>query len=198
MSVPRRVEPELLDELPADDPRAQRSRRDLELVNAFMLQSGIMASSLLQLHDGAPPRTLIDLGGGDGTFMLSVARRLAPRWPGVAVTVLDRQDILSDKTRADFRALGWQIETAATDVFAFLERARPLQRGRHHRQPVPAPLPAGATGEAARAGGAFDRSIRRLRAATLVIGALWKQDVMGVGLQRRHPPRRRRQRARRL
>jgi hypothetical protein len=125
MSVPRRVEPELLDELPADDPRAQRSRRDLELVNAFMLQSGIMARSLLRLHGGAPPRTLIDLGGGDGTFMLSVARRLAPRWPDVAVTVLDRQDILSDQTRADFRALGWRIETAATDVFAFLERANP-------------------------------------------------------------------------
>src|SRR5580704_2947680 len=125
MSVPRRVEPELLDELPADDPRAQRSRRDLELVNAFMLQSGIMASSLLQLHDGAPPRTLIDLGGGDGTFMLSVARRLAPRWPDVTVTVLDRQDILGAKTRADFRALGWRIETAAADVFAFLERATP-------------------------------------------------------------------------
>jgi hypothetical protein len=91
MSVPRRVEPELLDELPADDLRAQRSRRDLELVNSFMLQSGIMARSLLQLHGGAPPRTLIDLGGGDGTFMLSVARRLAPRWPDVAVTVLDRR-----------------------------------------------------------------------------------------------------------
>ena len=125
MSLPRGVEPELLDELPADDPRAQRSRRDLELVNAFMLQSAIMARSLLKLRGAAPPRTLIDLGGGDGKFMLSVARRLAPRWPGVAVTVLDRQDILSDQTRADFRALGWRIETAAMDVFAFLEKAKP-------------------------------------------------------------------------
>jgi hypothetical protein len=125
MSLLRRVEPEWLDELPADDPRAVRSRRDLKLVNAVMLQGAIMARWLAKLHASAPPRTLIDLGGGDGTFILSVARWLARRWPDVAVTVLDRQDIVSDETRGKFRALGWRIETAPADVFAFLERANP-------------------------------------------------------------------------
>jgi Methyltransferase domain len=122
MNAPRRVEPEWLDSLPADDPRARRSRRDLERVNAWMLQAGIMARGLLKHHGSEPPRTLVDLGGGDGTFMLSVARQLAPRWRNVAVTLLDRQDIVSDETRAGFRALRWPLETIAMDVFDFLER----------------------------------------------------------------------------
>src|SRR5436190_16442240 len=42
----RHVEPELLDELPANDPRALRSRKDLERVNAWMGHSRIMARQL--------------------------------------------------------------------------------------------------------------------------------------------------------
>ena len=55
----------------------------------------------------AKPRSLLELGCGDGTFMLRLARRLAPRWPDVTVTLLDRQSIVSEKTKAAFRALGW-------------------------------------------------------------------------------------------
>jgi hypothetical protein len=119
----RRVEPELLDALAPDDPRALRARRDLHRVNAVMLQPGIMRS-LLRRHAPEPPARLIDLGGGDGRFMLAVARGLG--WRGVTLTVVDRHPALSEATHAAFAALGWRLETVAADAREFLE-ATPAQ-----------------------------------------------------------------------
>src|SRR3981081_2574947 len=124
MGLPRSVEPELLDQMAADDPRVVRARRDLKRLNAVILQTGIMVR-LLAAHCGnGKPRTILDLGAGDGTFMLSVARRLAARWPGVTVTWLDQQSIVSPETRNAFTALGWRAETVAADVFAYLEQIK--------------------------------------------------------------------------
>jgi hypothetical protein len=44
--VKRLVQPEILDTLPPDDPRALRSRRDLRRVNAWMGNDAIMAQAL--------------------------------------------------------------------------------------------------------------------------------------------------------
>ena len=125
MSLPRSVEPELLDQMRPDDRQAIRARRDLKRLNAVILQSGIMAPILAGQWTQGRPRTILDLGAGDGTFMLSVARRLAPRWPGVTVTLLDRQSIVSQETRDAFAALRWQVETVAADVIDYLERIKP-------------------------------------------------------------------------
>jgi hypothetical protein len=116
----RALTPELLDILPANDPRAIRSRRDLVLINRIMRQSAIMARAL---RDFPPPRTLADLGGGDGRFLLAVARRLAKRWPNVHVLICDRQNIVSPETRAAFRVLGWRCENRGGDVFQTLPQA---------------------------------------------------------------------------
>jgi hypothetical protein len=121
MSFPRRLEAELLDQLPADDPGAIRSRRDLKRVNAFMNNARCVASLLLTHVAGRQPRTILDLGSGDGAFMLQVARRLAPHWRDVTAILLDRQNIVSEETRAKFQALHWRIETISADVFDFLE-----------------------------------------------------------------------------
>ena len=48
--LPRRVTPEILDELPASDPRARRSRADLRRINRIMasvtwLKRGLRAAS---------------------------------------------------------------------------------------------------------------------------------------------------------
>src|SRR5450631_944078 len=94
-SATRCVEREWLDVLQPDDPRAIRSRNDLKRINACMLQSAIMARSLTDACRHNTPRTLLDLGSGDGTFMLRVARRLSSRWQNVTVILLDRQDIVS-------------------------------------------------------------------------------------------------------
>lgn len=121
----RTIEPELLDQLPADDIRAVRHRRDLKVINAVILQSGIMAKAITEQWTHNSPRTLLDLGSGDGTFLLSVARRLAARWPGVNVTLLDQRDIVSDATREAFATLGWRAQTVSADVFEYLRGLKP-------------------------------------------------------------------------
>jgi Methyltransferase domain len=126
MSLPRRLEPEWLDHLPADDPRAMRSRRDLTRVNSFMGNAGRMADALLQHAAGQTPRTMVDLGSGDGQAMLQVARRLAPHWRNVSIVLLDQQNILSETTLAGFAALGWRVEPTSADVFDFLARVQPV------------------------------------------------------------------------
>jgi len=113
---------EILDHLPSDDPRALRSRRDLARINAVMGQGAIMARMLA----GFPaPRLLADLGGGDGRFMLGVAKRLAKRWQGVTVMIADRQPIVSAETRARFTRLGWRCENLTGDIFATLPLIKP-------------------------------------------------------------------------
>jgi hypothetical protein len=123
-NLARRLEPELLDQLPADDPRAMRSRRDLERINAFMANARCMAATLRMLAGDAKPRTIIDLGSGDGQAMLRVARRLASHWRDVTVILQDRQDIVSAATHDAFAALGWRAETVSADVFDFLNGAQ--------------------------------------------------------------------------
>jgi hypothetical protein len=125
MILIRQVEPEWLDELPADDPRAIRSRRDLKRINVLMAQARIMRRLLLQHCKGALPRTIIELGAGDGTFMLGLARKIKLRWPEVSLTLLDRQDIVSAKTREEFAVLGWRATVVTADVFDFLETEKP-------------------------------------------------------------------------
>lgn len=119
MAPPRWLEPEWLDELPVADPRAQRSRRDLRRINGWMGQVRIMAG-LLSAHAPAPPRTMLELGCGDGAFTLAVARRLAPRWPAVHVVMLDRQDVVADHAKRGLDALGWSVEVRTADVFDLL------------------------------------------------------------------------------
>jgi hypothetical protein len=113
---------EILDHLAPDDPRAVRSRRDLARINAVMGQGAIMAR---MLADFPTPKLLADLGGGDGRFMLGVAKRLAKRWQGVTVMIADRQPIVSAETRARFARLGWRCENLTGDVFATLPLIKP-------------------------------------------------------------------------
>ena len=114
MGFSRILEPEILDLLAADDPRARASRGDLARINFVMRQQRIMANLLRPLP---PPRRLADLGSGDGRFLLGVARRMARHWPRVTALIVDRQDIVSAQTRAGFTALGWKCESVTGDIF---------------------------------------------------------------------------------
>jgi hypothetical protein len=116
----RFLEPELLDELPVDDPRAMQSRRDLRRLNGWMRNTQIMAAELQSVFPNRPPRKLVELGSGDGTFLLRVAQRLGSRWAGVRAALLDRQNIVTPETRENFRKLGWEIEIVSSDVFDWL------------------------------------------------------------------------------
>jgi SAM-dependent methyltransferase len=118
----RRLHPELLDQLPSDDPRARRSRRDLQRLNLCMGNVGAMARALRRAFDGRAPRRILELGAGDGTFLLRVARRLAPAWANLKLELLDRQRLLQADTQAAIARLGWQVEGMQADVFDWLRR----------------------------------------------------------------------------
>ena len=111
----REVKRELLDELPAGDRRAIGSRRDLQKVNAWM--GGAFA--------GQSPRSIVELGAGDGTLLLRLAKSIAPRWKPLRVVLVDRQPLLSPGTKAEFEALSWHVESLEMDVFEWLQRPDP-------------------------------------------------------------------------
>lgn len=119
MPFQREVLPELLDELPPQDPRAVRSRQDLQRVNAWMNHPRLVAS-VLQHYCARAPKRIVDLGGGDGTLMLRVARESPSAWTGVELTVVDRQQLISADTRAEFAWRGWSATARAVDVFDWL------------------------------------------------------------------------------
>ena len=70
----RRVEEETLDHLREDDPRAIRSRRDLRRINRIMGNVSIV-DSLLNGSLARPPSQIAELGAGDGSLLLRLARR---------------------------------------------------------------------------------------------------------------------------
>ena len=117
----RCVEAETLDHLREDDPQAIRSRRDLQRINRIM-GSIVILDSLLNGSLKRPPLRIAELGAGDGSLFLRLAKRRARSWPGVTLTLVDRQNLLSAPTRAAFAELGWTVHAAAMDVFAWLAR----------------------------------------------------------------------------
>ena len=117
----RHLTPELLDHLPASDPQAVGSRRDLVRINAVMFQAAIMARRLH--HDvPQPPRRILEIGCGDGAFMLAVLKRMKRYWSGGELVLLDQQDLVSVVRRARFAELGWQVETVKADALEWMEQ----------------------------------------------------------------------------
>ncbi len=128
----REVRPEALDALAPDDPAAMRSRRDLLRVHAAMGTRSILLRALGRLlparRDGAPLRVL-EIGAGDGRLMLGVARALAPRWPPVELTLLDRQAIVGPSTLAAYAQAGWKARSSVTDILDWVSQRGGPQEG---------------------------------------------------------------------
>ena len=117
----RHIQEEILDGLAVDDPRAIQSRRDLQKVNTFMGHPGMVVRALGAVPDGL--RRLVELGAGDGTFLLKVARRLRNQ-SRVRAVLVDRRPSVSAATREGFEKAGWEIETCESDVFEWLCRSQ--------------------------------------------------------------------------
>jgi SAM-dependent methyltransferase len=162
--VIRTLQAELLDDLPASDPAAIHSRRDLRRLNSLMDHAGILTRSLQKIFPGKLPSRILEIGAGDGQLLLRVARRLAsadstnslrsiesrvsarpenaakfhplPQGQGrgdregdaieagkyrrVEVLFVDLQNLLTEKTKADFAALNWAASSVEADIFQWL------------------------------------------------------------------------------
>ena len=127
MTMSRVVAAEALDTLAPDDPAAIRSRIDLRRVHRAMGTRAIVARAMQDMmtgrREGATWRVL-ELGAGDGSLMLGVARALArtkasaqaPARPQVGLTLLDRQRLVERATIAGYAELGWTAVEAIVDV----------------------------------------------------------------------------------
>lgn len=120
-NLPRQVEPELLDGLAAEDPQALRSRKDLRRIHHAMATLLIVQRALDRGTAGFIPRTLLELGAGDGSLMLRLAQKRADRWPAVDVTLLDRLNLVDAPVCEEIHRLGWTPRVLAQDVFNWLE-----------------------------------------------------------------------------
>ena len=119
----RQVKPEWLDSLPPDAAAAIRSRCDLRRVNAWMNNARVLARALRSAVNGQPLRSLVELGAGDGHFLMQVARRLPTPATSARALLLDRLSLVSPVTEAAFRQAGWRAEPIQGDVFEWLRRA---------------------------------------------------------------------------
>ncbi|MGH8300327.1 MAG: hypothetical protein ACRET5_02530, partial [Steroidobacteraceae bacterium] len=71
---------------------------------------------------------ILELGAGDGSLALRIARQLAASRPAAEVTLLDRQRLIAEPTGTAFAHLGWTLRPLTVDA---LEWARaPIQQQR--------------------------------------------------------------------
>jgi len=124
----RSLQAELLDELPTDDPRAVGSRRDLRRINALMGNARLMAGAVRIAAVQAAPRRIVDLGAGDGTFLLGWACRLPSLSPGIEVLLVDRQDAADARVMTALSARGFRPRQVSADGLEWL-RSQPAEAG---------------------------------------------------------------------
>ncbi len=123
MTEPRCVRPELLDELAPEDPKALQSRCDLRRVHRAMRTVSALKHALSRLRLAAQPKSVLELGAGDGSLLLRLAAALRPRWPGVKLTLLDRQHIVNSETVERYRRLGWEVTSVCEDVLIWARQS---------------------------------------------------------------------------
>jgi hypothetical protein len=116
----RIVESEWLDHLAPLDPRARRSRRDLQRLNALMRNAPIVARALSRVHHERMPGTVVELGAGDGAWMAQLAGTLRRRGGSVRAVLLDRQESVEPAALSRLAALGWRAEAITADAFDWL------------------------------------------------------------------------------
>jgi len=119
----RLIEAEWLDSLPPEEVLAKGSRRDLERINSWMRNARFMAGALNEVEGLGEWQSLVDLGAGDGRFMLRVARALGGDWRGTSLCLLDRQATVSDAVCQGFQDLGWRLTVVQADALEWLTNA---------------------------------------------------------------------------
>jgi hypothetical protein len=126
--MPRVVAAETLDGLAENDPAAIRSRRDLRRVHRAMGTRAIVVRGLRGLMASRPagvPLRILELGAGDGSLLLQVARLFEGKGPQVELTLLDRQNLVDKATLAAYASLGWNATPQVMDVFDWAAGGKP-------------------------------------------------------------------------
>jgi hypothetical protein len=123
------VEPELLDNLPPADLGAVGSRADLQRLNIIMGHTAILwrvfRNQLEVTAFRSRPLRLVELGAGDGTFLLRLAHCSAAIGLAADAMLLDRQNLVSPDTHRAFATYNWAVESLTIDALAWLKQSAP-------------------------------------------------------------------------
>lgn len=133
MLLARKVSPEALDKLPVDAPEARRSRGDLRRIHRCMRTGASLLSGWQRLLPAAPGTKalrVLELGAGDGSLLLALACRLAPDWPDVELTLLDRQAAVSSQTLSAYARQGWRARPLVQDALDWAAQPQVIATGR--------------------------------------------------------------------
>lgn len=93
--IERSVIPEILDHLPADDPEAMRSRRDLRRINFLMGNERWVCRTVEKFHTVAR-KGIVEIGAGDGLLCGKLAR-IFPKAEVAAYDLAPRPDGLVER-----------------------------------------------------------------------------------------------------
>jgi hypothetical protein len=63
---------------------------------------------------------LVDLGAGDGSFLLELVTRLGPQFRWRRIVLVDRQRLRHAAAVEEFKSIGCEVEIVAADVFEWL------------------------------------------------------------------------------
>lgn len=117
--LPRRMEPEWLDQMAAQEPAAVRARTDLQRLNRLMRSVAVLQRALRGIKPGA---SIAELGAGDGSLMLALAEALRP----ARVVLVDRQDGIAAASCAAFAARDCLAEAIHADALDWAGDADPV------------------------------------------------------------------------
>ena len=123
----RVIQPELLDHLPPSTPWAIRSRADLRRLNAIMGHARILAEAFSRHLDLETVRArslrICELGAGDGSLLLKLARECAALGVTAEAELIDLHYLVNEQTLGAFRELDWHAKPVAQDVLTWLDQA---------------------------------------------------------------------------
>jgi 2-polyprenyl-3-methyl-5-hydroxy-6-metoxy-1,4-benzoquinol methylase len=81
----------------------------------------LMARALHSVFGSRVPLEVLEIGAGDGKFLLSVARRLPRNGTATKATILDRFDLLHPEIRREFERVGWGASSLQWEISDWLE-----------------------------------------------------------------------------
>jgi hypothetical protein len=140
----RKLEPELLDELPANDPRAIASRKDLRRLNYWLNHHRFVKDAILTAFPADLPHTIVEIGSGDGHFasqMLSYLDEAEPFPDTRDLYLVDRQPTARKDLVGAFEECGWNMHSVQADIFDWLPKQKTFDcifanLFLHHFEPV--------------------------------------------------------------
>lgn len=121
----RVVRPEILDHLPAADPRAIASRKDLCRLNRWLNNHRFIKQAIVTAFPADLPHSIVEIGSGDGRFasqMLTYLDEAEPIADTRDLYLVDRQTTTSKEMVGNFEEMGWNAHSVQADIFDWLPK----------------------------------------------------------------------------